>query len=174
MAVTLIAHTEVGSGGATEINFSSIPSSYDDLWLLISARFTTASTYITALRVEINGSTAVEYSSTRITGNGSSAASARFSSRTNLLGSIEPASTATANTFGNTSFYLPNYKNTTNFKQAISDFAAENNDSTNYYVGGYANLWSNTSAVSSLRLFEISGGSFVQYSTATLYGVTKA
>lgn len=175
MAVTLIAHTEVGSGGAANITFSSIPSTYDDLWLVFSGRWSTASTFATGTRLEINGSTTAAYSHTllRVT-SGPTLSSSRQTSQTSWLPSSEPAATATASTFGNMSLYIPNYKNTSYNKQGMAEFAASNNSSTDFIMGMAALLWSNTAAISQLKIFEISANSLVQYSQATLYGITKA
>ena len=174
MAVTLIAHTEVGSGGATNITFSSIPSTYDDLWLVMSGRWTTTGTFATTTRIEMNSSSASDYSQTWLRGTSTAASSTSHSSQTSWRATNDPAATATASTFGNMSVYITNYKNTANYKQAIMEFASENNDATNYYLGATAALWQDTSAITSLKIFEVSAANLVQYSTATLYGITKA
>ena len=174
MAVTLIAHTEVGAGGATDITFSSIPSTYDDLWLVMSGRWNTAATYVTTARLEINGSSAGDYSQTWLRGNATTATSSRHSSQTSVRVGQDPAATATASTFGSTTIYIPNYKNTSYNKQALIEFASENNSTTDYWLGLTAALWRGTAAVTSLKIFESTAASLVQYSTATLYGITKA
>lgn len=173
MAVTLIAHTEVGSGGAANIEFTSIPGTYDDLWLIVSGRWNTAATFSTTTRIEINGSSASDYSQTWLRGTGTSVSSTRHSAQTSWRATNDPAATATASTFGNMSVYIPAYKNTSNFKQAVMEFASENNSSTDYWIGCTGALWRSTSAVTSLKILEASASSLVQYSTATLYGITK-
>lgn len=173
-AITLIAHTEVGAGGATNITFSSIPTTFDDLWLLMSGRWNLAANFAATTRIELNGSAVANYSQTWLRGNAGSATSTRHTAQTNWRSTIDPASTATASTFGNMSVYIPSYKNTSNFKQANMDFVSENNSATDYWLGFTAALWQGTSAITTLKILESSGSSLVQYSTATLYGITKA
>ena len=83
---------------------------------------------------------------------------------------------ATANTFGVLTVWIPHYANTANFKQALCSWAGENASMTDYRwaVGLTAGLWSDTSAIDQITLFDISAADFVQYSTFTLYGVTGA
>lgn len=174
MAITLIAHTEVGSGGAANIEFTSIPGTYDDLWLVTSLRSDNTNLTYNFTHVRFNGeTTATNYSMTDVYGWGGSASSTRESSQ-NRLPTVHASATTTASTFSSSSFLIPNYKNTTNHKQIIIDNVWEINGTTNYYVGGRAALWRNTAAISSIRLVPLFGTpQFVQYSTATLYGITK-
>jgi hypothetical protein len=80
-------------------------------------------------------------------------------------------STDTANTFGNTDIYIPNYAGSAN-KSVSVDTVEENNGTTARALLG-AILWSNTAAITALGLTPVSG-SFVQYSTATLYGIKNS
>lgn len=172
MAVTLIAHTEVGAGGASSIEFTSIPTTYDDLWLLVSARFSNTNVTFATLYYRFNSDSATNYSRTIVLNNGGTASSSRQTNQTEMNG-LAPSSTTTTSTFGSDSLYIPNYKNSTNHKQVIRDNIWENNSTTEYWVASIAHLWRNTAAVTSIQ---ISNGfyNFVQYSTATLYGITKA
>ena len=69
-----------GDGSATTITFSSIPQTYTDL-VLVMPIFTTVNANES---VRINGDTGNNYSSTWITGNGSTAASSRLSNNNAL------------------------------------------------------------------------------------------
>ena len=53
---TLIASSTVGAGGASSIDFTSIPSTYTDLCLKVSARSTATDTNVN-MYVKFNGST---------------------------------------------------------------------------------------------------------------------
>jgi hypothetical protein len=77
-------------------------------------------------------------------------------------------SSATASTFGSGLIYIPNYAGSTN-KSYLTDWVTENN-ATAAYAGFTAGLLSNTAAITDVTLT----GSFVQYSTATLYGISKS
>jgi len=154
----------VGSGGAASIDFTSIPQTYTDLVVKVSARATVDETQ---LELQFNGSTS-GYSIRRLTGDGSNAASASLSSVSVMQFGRGSSSTQTASTFGNTEIYIPNYTSSNN-KSTSSDGVNENNaTSANTYLG--AGLWANSAAISSIKIF-FNTGNFAQYSTATLYGV---
>jgi hypothetical protein len=78
------------------------------------------------------------------------------------------ANSATSNTFGNGEIYIPNYLSGT-AKSFSSDSVAENNGTEGWQVI-QANLWSGTDAITSIEL-DPALGTFVQYSSATLYGI---
>jgi hypothetical protein len=157
-----IASVVVGSGGTSAINFTSIPQTFTDLKIVLSARHTASETSNDVL-VTINSSTS-NFTARRLYGNGSSAAS---DTNARVVGMTVGAS-ATASVFGNSEVYFPNYTSS-NYKSYSADLVGENNASTAYQVL-IAGLWSNTAAITSISLAPGSG-SFVQYSTATLYGI---
>lgn len=172
MAVTLIAHTEVGSGGASSIEFTSIPGTYDDLWLAVSAR-TNYSYFSDRIDIRFNG-TSTNYSYTTLDGVSGIVTTSRAGNQAQIRLDITPGSTATASTFSNSFLYIPNYANTSYHKQVIVDGGIENNSTSNYYMQLSSGLWRNTAAITSVRLAPQTGPNFVQYSQATLYGITKA
>ena len=161
-----IASVTVGSGGASSIDFTSIPSTYTDLCLVLSARTTRSATQ-EDLRVAYN-STTTNFTARFITGTGSGVASY---TDTRFYGSV-PSATSTSSTFGSISAYIPNYAGSNN-KSASVDYVCENN-ATAAESGLVANLWSNTSAITSISITGASSGNFVQYSTATLYGIKSS
>ena len=160
-----IATVTVGSGGAANIQFTSIPSTYTDLCLRASTRGDVGNDYG---QVIINGSTS-GYTRKTLLGNGSGTASASFTSE--YFNTVNP-STATASTFSNVEFYFPNYAGSTN-KSLSSDSVQENNITT-AYSKLIAGLWSQTTAINQLTFTEESGNTILQYSTATLYGIYKS
>jgi hypothetical protein len=164
----LISAVTVGSGGASSIDFTSIPSTYTDLCFKISARITRDIYSVDLMNISFNG-TSTNESSRRIEGNGSSASSA---SNSLLLAYAASTSSATGQTFGNGEFYIPNYAGSTN-KSASNDGVSETNASTSY-LGMAANLWSNTAAINQVTFTPDAGSEFVQYSTIYLYGVKNA
>ena len=84
-----------------------------------------------------------------------------------------PADSATANTFGAVKIWIPNYANTTGFKQAICTSTAPNASTSSWGVMITAGLWSSLDAVDCVGIKE-TGDDLMQYSTVTLYGVTGA
>jgi hypothetical protein len=160
----LIASSTVGSGGAANITFSSIASTYTDLVLKFSLR-TDASLGQDNVKLYINGGTANQYLTTKdIRGNGSAA-----SSSTEVM--VINGNTATSNTFGNGEIYIPNYAGSTN-KSMSADSVSENNATTAFTFLN-ALLWSQTSAITSIAIGSATGN-LMQYSTAYLYGVKNA
>jgi hypothetical protein len=167
----LIASSTVGSGGAANIDFSSIPSTYTDLKLCVSLRTSAVSVNGAAI-IQFNSST-TNYSSREIVGDGSNVSS---SSRTVLgnglyIGNLS-GNSATSNTFGTSDIYIPNYTSS-NYKSLSIDSVSENNGTTAYatFVAG---LWSDTSSITSITLSPFNTSTFLQYSTAYLYGISKS
>lgn len=156
----------VGAGGASTIDFTSIPQTYTDLLLVVSARGTSnfaGSGYF--MYVRPNGSS-TNLSGRYLVGTGTSAVS----------GTIAPyiymsPSDVTASVFGNGQMYFPNYRSS-NFKSTSAESVYENNAS-GAYQDLSAGLWSDTSAITSLTIVP-GGGNFAQYSTATLYGIKSS
>jgi hypothetical protein len=151
------------NASAASITFSNIPQSgYTDLKVVVSAR--SDNTNI-GLVVKPNGLT-TNISTRNLEGNGSGASS--YTS-TNIAGYIVPSS-STANTFGNTEIYIPNYTSS-NYKSISSDSVNENNATAAYSVLT-AWLWSSTAAITSLVFSSDSGtNNFVAGSTFSLYGL---
>lgn len=164
-----IATVTVGSGGTSTITFTSIPQTYTDLVVKGSTRLSAGDAGV-QLVARFNGSTS-GYSRRSLEGNGASASSNSGSSETYMRFAYAEESTNTANTFNNFELYIPNYTSSNN-KSTSSDNVTENNGTT-AYSALHAGLWSNTSAITSISIFDISStqANFVQYSTATLYGI---
>ena len=159
----LIASSTVGAGGAANIDFTSIPATYTDLCVKVSARH---DANVTGIRIQYNGSTS-SFFMRYVYGSGSAASSGADTTQY----AYGNSSTYTASTFGNSEFYIPNYAGSNN-KSLSSDSVTENNATAADMLFG-AGLWSNTAAITSIKLSPTSGN-FVQYSTAYLYGVKNA
>jgi len=164
MALTYqaIATTTVGSGGAANIEFTSIPATYTDLKLVYSTRVNVGGGQ-NGIYISLNNNTS-NFTAKHIQGDGSSVASfgiARFAG-------YSAASGATANTFSNGELYFPNYSSSNN-KSFSGDVGQENNQTTAYLLMG-AHLWSDSAAITSIKITPDTAN-FVQHSTATLYGI---
>jgi hypothetical protein len=172
MATTyeIIASVTVGSGGAANIEFTSIPATYTDLSIVFSIRCA-RSDVIEPGMLRFNGSTS-NYSLRRLNGDGSSVASSAVSGETGMIFGDINGDTATSNTFGNGSIYIPNYAGS-NFKSVSTDVVVENNatESSQYLLAG---LWSDTSAITTIRLYSRNSHNFNEHSTAYLYGISNA
>lgn len=160
----VIQHQEL-TGTASSIEFTSIPQTFTDLVLIVSAR-ADGSGY------------AYEVSDTTLYFNTSSS---NFTYRT-LFGTGSSVSSdttphnfttganATANTFGSMQFYIPNYTSSNNKSFSVDSVTEHNGTITRQYIA--AGLWSQTAAITSLKIAPAINA-FVQYSSATLYGITK-
>ncbi len=170
---TLISSVTVGAGGASSIDFTSIPADYTDLLVKISARSVYSGGGTAVINMRFNSSGGTAYSHRVLYGNGTSALSDNASSAAFILLGHLPGTTYTANTFSNIEAYIPNYTASQN-KSVSVDSVIENN-ATLSYAEIIAGLWSNTSAITSVNLLPETGtGNFAQYSTAYLYGISNA
>lgn len=165
MAITYepITSTTLGSNTGT-VTFNSISGSYTDLVLVINSGATLA---VDVLMRFNNDSTSL-YSYTILYGNGTSAASDRRSTTTQIYlnwGSSLPTSIS-----DNMIVSIQNYSNTTTNKTAL---VRHNNaaGSADAIVG----LWRSTSAITRIDLINAgSSGVFLAGSTFTLYGIKAA
>jgi hypothetical protein len=160
----------VGSGGASSIDFSSIPSTYTDLKVVMSLRDNNGTTN-GLLLAKFNGNSA-NYSRKWLYGTGSAAASTNGTSESVLYIGYSNGAGSTSNTFASSEMYIPNYAGSTD-KSVSVDGAAETNATTVNMVM-VAGLWSNSSAINQITLTPNGSDTFVQYSTATLYGISKS
>lgn len=165
---TKIATVTVGSGGASSIDFSSIGSSYTDLKIVLSGRDASSA-----------GGSGAGYSFTILPNGLTTNITQRslFSNATNAssyndtaMYNVTDMSADTASTFSNVEIYIPNYTSS-NYKSFSIDGVTENN-ATPAAIRLSAGLWSSTSVISSIKLSAYS--SWVQYSTATLYGIKNS
>ena len=170
MAVTYtpIATNTVTTATAS-YTFSSIPSTYTDLILVSSVRSTSTSLDY-GPNIQLNSDTGSNYSYTYIDGNGSAATSGRSSNNTILLGGNSiPYSSSATGAFAISTVHFQNYSNTTTYKTAITRF----NDVTTSDVLAAVNLWRNTSAINSIKVF-LYAGNIAVGSSFTLYGIKAA
>ena len=163
----IIQHQELGSS-QTSITFSSIPQTYTDLLVVFSLRDTSSASGYSESFLRFNGTT-TNYSSKQLFGDGSSASSFSQADALRLwnTGNGNP----TSNTFASIRVYVPNYTSSNNKSVSSESVTEGNNTGQGQFMA--ASLWSNTSAITSLSIHANGANSFVQYSSATLYGITK-
>jgi hypothetical protein len=150
-----------GTGSSNSITFSSIPSTYTDLILVVNGATTTSTGNP---RLRFNGDTGSNYSDTNLYGSGSAAGSYRNTSGT----SIQLIATVYFNTSLDTNLiiHIMDYANTTTNKTTLNR-ANKATDGVDAVVG----LWRNTAAINSLTLFTASGNNISSASTFKLYGI---
>jgi len=171
MGIKVITSTTL-STTASSIDFTSIPQTYKDLMLVTHLRETGSSVYANVwFRFNgINTNYAESGAYTNGYNNG-----AFLGDRTDYFyyNNYIPAANATANAFGPSSFYIPNY--TSAFFKCVSGHSVGvNGTSTNptgTRQGITSGLWANTSAITSITMIG-GNGNFAAGCTATLYGIS--
>ena len=149
---TTASTVTLGSGG-------TIPQTYTDLLVKVSARLTSSSAIFD---FGFNGVTSSQ-SSIYLNGSGSSATSSTYT----LYGRANP-NTAYTNTHSNNEIYIPNYSSS-NYK-AVSIDATNEDNATATYCSLVAGLWSSTSAITSITFT----ASFDTKSSFYLYGIKNS
>jgi hypothetical protein len=173
--MVLLEKIVVPAAGASSITFTSIPQSYTDLKIVVSARNDDSNSAGGLFYVGLNG-VSTNLSSRVLYGYGSGAGSLSSTAASAIFG-YTTSSGSTASTFGNAEIYIPNYTSSNN--KSISVDAVNENNATDGRQNLVAGLWSSSSAITSVTLYSArisdgaASGSFVQYSTFYLYGVAK-
>lgn len=172
MAITFskIASVAVASGGASTIDFTSIPSSFTDLQILVSSRGTNAANDA-PLFLTFNGSTS-SYSHIYVLGTGSTADSGTDAygvGGTKIYAGTIDGANNTSNTFANTSIYVSNYAGSSS--KSLSIDSVEEGNSVQQYAVLVGALWSNSSSINRVTL--TTSSNFAQHTTAVLYGIKK-
>ena len=180
MAVfTVIEHDEIGAGGAASWSETGISASYDHLLLKASIR----SEYVNSTAegiLELNGdATTSLYSDRNLYARTGAVESVNTTSGVGITSWRFPAAWNVAegdNVFGNVNVWIPNYSNTTNFKQVLLTSVSGPDDAQNYVWGTYvtAGLVQITGAITAVEIAVVTGDDIAEYSTFTLYGVTGA
>ena len=157
-----IATQTLGSS-ASSITFSSIPSTYTDLRLVLVC----TATYNSPTLI-FNGSSASNYSQTYITGGSASGASSSYNPASSAIyitsGPTQGVSTTIPNIY---TFDIFSYAGATN--KTLLETLAEDHNGTGAVQVGVA-LWRSTAAITSITLSDVSGN-FSINTTATLWGI---
>jgi hypothetical protein len=166
-----IASVTVGAGGASTIDFTSIPSTYTDLCILLSLRNNRTGFDRSTTTMRLNADTGSNYSTRTVYAADGSVGSDSTSGTYGTIGNSNSVNN-NANTFTPFTIYIPNYAGS-NAKSFSVEYAQESTTAT-WVVQMIAGLWNQTSAITSITLGDLQvSSSFVQYSTAYLYGIKK-
>ena len=169
---TLIS-SNVLSGSAASVTFSSIPSTYTDLVVKYSLRSTATGTgFDDFIGLALNGSSSAVYGITRLYGNGATASSNRTTSGTYFNLNVVDGAGNTANTFTSGELYIPSYIVAQN--KPISSFKVDEQNATTAYIYFSALLFADNTAISSLTIDSKNGGQFVSGSSFYLYGIKNS
>jgi hypothetical protein len=160
-----ISTVTVGSGGATDITFSSIAGTYSHLQIRMIARGNGSASN---LAVTFNGDTnnANYWSRHQIYGDGATAAANNNQTLTGIVcGSTGPSTTSivAANIID-----LLDYSNASKYK-TLRNLGGYDANGSGFMLFG-SGLWLNTAAITSVTIAPYSG-TFTQYSSFALYGI---
>lgn len=169
MAFTYSKLAEVTlTGSSSTIDINNIPQNYNDLILKVSCRVGSGGN-VSRIRARFNKDSANSYTNRLVYQLNGTVGSEASGASPGITYFYAVANTASASTFSSAELYIPNYSGNT-LKSVSSDAVTETNGS-DVILAINAGLWSNTSPINSISIEDANGYSFVQHSTATLYGV---
>jgi hypothetical protein len=170
LTYTLIS-SNVLSASAVSVTFSSIPATYTDLVVKISARKDTSNPTVF---VRFNGVTTSSYKYQDLQATGSVLSGATSTAAQFSLTGGNNMSTDVSETFSNAELYIPNYIETqrksflsSTAREGITLLSADNN------LGVISGEFSETAAISSILLTTLSAN-FVSGSSFYLYGIKNS
>ena len=168
-----ISSVTVGSGGSSGITFSSIPSTYTDLLVKVSARSTRNTGAWTEIWFRINNNTSSVYTTRSIYEGGNSVTNNVLSSATySQIAEANQANNTTGSVFSSTEIYLPSYRSSTSKPFSVEGTTEENTtDARNYLTAG---ITTDTNPITQLDIYPQTGFNWVQYTTAYLYGIKNS
>ena len=155
--------TNTLASATNNVTFSSIPSTYTDLVLIMSLKSTSG---VQDCLIQLNSDTGNNYSSTFLYGTGAAGASTRQANNPYGYGDYLGAIFTT--NFNNEIVQFMNYSNSTTNKTFLSRANQADNG-----VDAIVNLWRSTAAINTIKLFP-SAQNFAIGSTFTLYGIKAA
>ena len=164
-----IATVTVGSGGAANVEFTSIPSTFKHLQIRLIARNTENATGAGAdLRMQLNGDTGSNYASHNLRGDGASATATAASSQAQMRLSVTIRDGRTASAFNAGVIDILDYTSTNKNTTVRSLDGYDSNGAGQIYFS--SGLYNSTNAITSIKLFA-DAFNFAQYSSFALYGI---
>lgn len=166
---TKISTIIVPSGGTSTIDFQTIPQTYDDLILMVSARNSYAGVADDIL-LRFNNTTTLRTSRYLYGNGGGVGSSGVLSVSVNDGIGLQNSATSTASSFGSCRIQITQYRGS-NYKSITAKSITTTATGVMYQVlaGG---IWSSTSGITSIQLVPASG-TFVEHSSASLYGISN-
>ena len=163
-----IATVTVGSGGAANVEFTSIGTDWTHLQIRGIAR-TTESAENTICYLQFNSdTTSGNYYGHGLYGTGADVTAYALDGSYYASLSVIPGASATASIFGATVIDILDYRNTNKYKTVRNLSGNDRNGSGQVRLA--SGLWMSTSAITSIKLVPIANN-FAQYSHFALYGI---
>jgi hypothetical protein len=171
-AIVTDGHVEVGGGGSASVTLpssGSIPATYHHLQIVWQGVCTDAG--VQDVRLIFNADTGNNYDySQHLAGQGSHSATSARTGANILVGATVPS--GQANLAASGVIHIPNYAGA--FYKTLHALSHRQDtlaDGNHMYAMQYGGMWRNTAAITSITLTP-SAGSWGQYSTFTLYGLS--
>jgi hypothetical protein len=171
-----ISTVTVGAGGVSTVTFSSIPATYQHLQIRYFAQSNRGTYSIDNIQYQFNGDTGSNYTLHYLQGAvaspGTTALSGASVAQTGIRNDI--CGTTTGGQFGAGVVDILDYTNTNKNKVTRHLTGLDTNGFTSGFAGTVmlnSGLWTNTSAITSIKLNPQVGTAFTQYSSFALYGI---
>ena len=166
------SYTVAGSS-TSSFEFTSIPNTYTDLCLWVSARLDRAGQSRTPIRITLNNNTN-DYDWIRFAAYDGNNQAAETANAQNFAYFLDAAASTTATSvFSSGLFYIGGYASSV-FKTYSSDNVTPNADVTTPFVMEWnGGRWQNNTAISSIKISG-DGYNFLANTTAYLYGISNA
>ena len=162
-----IATVSVGSGGAANIEFTSIPSTYKHLQIRYIARDTQTATFVTSPTASFNGDTGNNYTTHYLYGNGSTVSAGPNVGTNEFAWILHTGANATSGNFAAGILDILDYASTSKYKTVRALTGGDNNGSGELYFN--SGLWLNTAAITSIKIN--ASVNYAQYTQFALYGI---
>ena len=168
-----ISTVTVGSGGSAEVNFTSIPSTYSHLQIRIFGKLSiTNDPALENILFQFNGDTGNNYTRHGIDGNGSIVSAYGNADLPRNYAILPRSYSGQTNMFGAAIVDILDYANTNKYKTQRVLAGADLNGSGQ--IALISGVWRNTNAISSIKIFNFTTTTFLQYSSFALYGIKGA
>lgn len=162
-----IATVIVGSGGSSQVEFTSIPQTFTHLQLRYMSRDARTNSYDSPVDMRFNGNSSSSYAKHTLQGDGSTVISPSEISQTYIR--LEGGGNSTlSDAFGVGVLDILEYTSTNKNKTIKQITGVEKNGSGFFRLT--SGFWANTSAITSITLTPFSSP-FAQYSHFALYGI---
>ena len=157
-----IATVTIGSGGAANAEFTSIPSTYQHLQVRCLLLTASANQNV---GIRFNSDTGSNYSVHELYGSGSAAGAIGTANTVFAPGGFTPGATYP----GGFVLDILDYTNTNKYKTTRTLWGNDTNGGG--YVGLSSGAWRNTNAITSITFYHTNSNNFNQHSHFALYGI---
>lgn len=169
-----IATVTVGSGGASDVEFTSIPGTYSHLQIRYIGRLTGSTNDTDTFHLQFNSDTSSVYADHILAGYGSAAFAGGAANKAFIAQQYVAGGGLTASSFGAGVIDILDYANSNKFKTTRTLMGVSSNATTDInYAGISSGLWRSTNAITSIKITP-RVNNLAEYSHFALYGCKSA